>query len=242
MLPAQYNKKPSNYFCRFTFGQFFTLLVLEIFTLFFIFYLGARYGFELLGIRSPVMAAQEKKGLPEVTLTDPNAIATTQDPEVKALAKDILRAAPTPDLKTRVEEMLKEGQAKEPQAGPGTLRTAPRPESPVAAIPKPEAPAPAPPPPLESPPKPTPVIQTATTDARYSIQVGSYPNPDEAHTLVAYWKQKGYSAYLVSADIPNKGRWYRVRLGGFDTKDDAEAYLHDLQSKENVEAFVSVNE
>ncbi|MDZ4224702.1 MAG: SPOR domain-containing protein, partial [bacterium] len=64
----------------------------------------------------------------------------------------------------------------------------------------------------------------------------------EAHTLVAYWKQKGYNAYLVSADIPNKGRWYRVRLGGFDNKDDAEAYLHDLQFKENVEAFVSVNE
>ncbi|MDZ4224283.1 MAG: hypothetical protein U1D33_00095, partial [bacterium] len=145
MLPAQYNKKPSNYFCRFTFGQFFTLLVLEIFTLFFIFYLGARYGGELLGVRSPAtVAKEEKSGLPELTLTDPNAVATTQDPEMKTLAKDILRAAPTPDLKARVEAMLKEGQAKEPPAGPGALRTAPRPESPIAAIPRPEAPAPAP--------------------------------------------------------------------------------------------------
>lgn len=235
MLPAQYNQKSSNYFCRFTFGQFFTLLVIEIFTLFFIFYLGARYGGELLGVHSPTLAVQERSGLPEVILTDPNAIATTHDPEVKALAKDILKTAPSPDLKQRVEEMLKEDQVKEAATPPAELRTAPRPEVPlVAAIPKPEMPSPSPPPP--------PIIQTATTDAHYSIQVGSYPNPDEAHTFVAYWKQKGYNAYLVSADIPNKGRWYRVRLGGFDTKEDADSYLHELQSKENIEAFVSVNE
>lgn len=236
MLPSQYNKKEPGYFCRFTFGQFFTLLVLEIFTLFFIFYLGSRYGGELLGIKQTVASKDQKKNLPEVVITDPNQIATTQDPEIKALAKDLLHSAPTPDLKARVAEMLEE-----PRTAP-TLKAAPREEA-VVAVPQDIPPAPMPPPPPSSlPVKPEPIIKTATTSARYSVQVGSYPNPDEAHTLVNYWKQKGYDAYLVSADIPDRGRWYRVRIGGFETKETAESYLKDLKSKEEVDAFISVNE
>ncbi len=242
MLPSQYNKKETSYFCRFTFGQFFTLLIIEIFTLFFIFYLGSRYGGELLGVKHPIAGKEEKKNLPEVVLTDPNQIATTHDPEIKALAKDLLHSAPTPDLKQRVAEMLEEKQAAAPapaSAATSTLKAAPRVENAVAP---PQEVAPPPPPTAAALPKPEPVIKTATTNARYSIQVGSYPNPDEAHTLVDFWKQKGYDAYLVSADLPNRGRWYRVRIGGFENKDTAEAYLKDLTSKEEVDAFVSVNE
>ena len=112
MLPAHYNKKESSYFCRFTFGQFFTILVLEIFTLFFVFYLGARYGDELLSVkRVPQTAIAEESGFPKLAMTNPNVVATTQDPEIKALAKDLLEQAPTADLKQRVQEMLQESAA-----------------------------------------------------------------------------------------------------------------------------------
>lgn len=207
MLPAHYKKEVPSYFCRFTFGQFFTLLVLEIFTLFFIFYLGARYGKEFLGLPSATTAKDAT--LPEIKSTDLTAVATTKDPEIHALAKEILEAAPTPDLKERVAEMLEEGK--------GTTDQLPNKE------------------------KIKPVIQTAPADAKFTIQVGSYTNPDEAHQVVGQWKSKGYPTFLVSADIPGKGRWYRVRLGSFQTKPEAQVFLDQFKQKEGVEAFIASN-
>lgn len=216
MLPAHYRKEGTNYFCRFTFGQFFTLLLLEIFTLFFIFYLGARYGREFLGVGGETVA-NSKQNLPQVSSTDEAAVATTQDPEIKALAKDILESAPTPDLKERVAEMLGEREPKAEDRKPNL-------EKPHKVITSPQ-----------------PVIQTAPTDAKFSIQVGSYLNVDEAYTMVGRWKAKGYSAFYVSADIPGKGRFYRVRLGSFQTKPEAQVFLNQFKKKESVEAFITSN-
>lgn len=222
MLPAHYKKKESSYFCRFTFGQFFTLLVLEIFTLFFIFYLGARYGRELLGISSTEMAKEMRDGLPEVSTTEGVHVATTSDPEIKALAKDLLESSPTPDLKQRVADMLRRSQE----------RKGLKPKKETRAVFKPK-PKPS--------PKPEPVIQTAPIHGRYTIQVGSFNNSDEAHMMVNHWKGKGYPAYLLSADIPGKGRWYRVRLGGFETREEADVYMDKFKDREGVDAFVADN-
>lgn len=222
MLPEQYRKKEPSYFCRFTFNQFFTLLVIEIFTLFFIFYLGAHYGRELLGFEVKTQA-QNTEEFPELKTTNPNVIATTQDPEIKAMAKDLLKAAPTPDLKERVANLLQES---------GKEAVVPQKAQPQTAQPQPQA----------QPAQPPPVIQTAPANAHFSIQVGSYENVDEAHSMVQVWKEKGYPAFLVSADIPDKGRWYRVRIGAFEDKDSAKAYLNDLVAKEDIEAFIAVQE
>ncbi|QQR80321.1 MAG: SPOR domain-containing protein [Deltaproteobacteria bacterium] len=46
---SDYKKDLEDYFCRFTFGQFITLVLFEIVTLFFVFYLGAKYGSDLVG-------------------------------------------------------------------------------------------------------------------------------------------------------------------------------------------------
>ncbi|MBI4223707.1 MAG: hypothetical protein HY609_02135, partial [Deltaproteobacteria bacterium] len=180
MLPAHYQKDKPGYFCRFTFGQFFTLLVLEVFTLFFIFYLGARYGRSLLGIETPPTLA-ESKGLPEVKVTDPNVVVTTSDPEIKELAKDILEQAPTADLKQRVAEMLQESGEKRTtdqkkgttdyglrttdkekrttDQGLGTRDRKPETEEPHKVITQVE-----------------PVIRTGPK-APFAIQVGAYTNP-----------------------------------------------------------------
>ncbi|MDO8526255.1 MAG: SPOR domain-containing protein [Deltaproteobacteria bacterium] len=244
MLPAHYNKKESNYFCRFTFGQFFTILVLEIFTLFFIFYLGARYGDELLGVKKPLpVAVAEPEGLPRVTSTDANVVSTMQDPEIKAMAKDLLQKSSSPDLKQRVAEMLEDSAGRTrplPPREKSDWKTAP---TPVTAAPRPtvEASPPKEEPVITAAPKQEPVVQTAPT-APFSVQVGSYPNADEAHTMVDYWKKKGEKAWLVSADIPGRGRWYRVRLGGFQNKEEASSYLKNLQSDQEVDGFVVTNE
>jgi cell division septation protein DedD len=106
---------------------------------------------------------------------------------------------------------------------------------------EPQARASEPPPP---PPTPEPgVVRVKATDnSRFAIQLGSYPQMGEATRAVERLKAKGYSAFVAIADLPDRGRWYRVRIGGFDTKDDASRYVRDLSSKENVEALVVLND
>lgn len=235
MLPAHYNKKETPYFCRFTFGQFFTLLVVEIFSLFFIFYLGARYGRELLGIE--VLAKAEKgEGSVPIVATDISKVSTTADPEIRALAKDILNSAPTADLKERVQEMLQEAPKQAPVVDnrPVTQKPVVEKETPPPSAEKtsPETP--------EAPP----VIQATPTTmkGKYTVQVGSYTDPNEAHLMQNHWKEKGYPAYLVSADIPDRGRWYRVRLGGFDTREEATQFLEAFKQQEGIEGFIAPKE
>jgi cell division protein FtsN len=45
----EFHEEDEEYFCRFTFGQFVSLALLEIVALFFVFYLGARYGPVMMG-------------------------------------------------------------------------------------------------------------------------------------------------------------------------------------------------
>ena len=79
-------------------------------------------------------------------------------------------------------------------------------------------------------------------NARYSVQVGSYPDMAEGTKVVERWKAKGYPAYIMIADIPDRGRWFRVRIGGFETRAKASHYMEEFTSRENVEALVVLNE
>lgn len=49
----EFHEEDEDFFCRFSFGQFVSLAVLELVALFFVFYLGARYGPSLLGMNPP---------------------------------------------------------------------------------------------------------------------------------------------------------------------------------------------
>jgi cell division septation protein DedD len=65
---------------------------------------------------------------------------------------------------------------------------------------------------------------------------------NEATTRVDEWRNKGYPAFMMIADIPDRGRWYRVRIGGFSTKEDAQAYLDKFKQTESTEAIIVFNE
>lgn len=235
-----------SFFCRFTFGQFFALLVLEVFTLFFVFYLGARYGRGLLGLdKAPAVAVQSE-------INESGRVITTADPAVREMARELISKAESPELKNRIRKMIDQAQDK-PDRMPEVIAVErePSPEKPV------EMPVDSMP---DMQPVPTAEVQAPRTEtadssrdagviriksaenAKYSVQVGSYPNMAEATTSVEKWKKKGYPAYLMIADIPDRGRWYRVRIGGFETRGEAGRYMDEFATKENVEALVVLNE
>lgn len=265
-MSNRHNEESEGFFCRFTFGQFFALLVLEVLTIFFVFYLGARYGRGLLGLdRAPAITMEESatQGI-NPSDAENTRVATTADPEVAKMAGELVAKAETPELKDRIRKMIDEAQGpkqdKMPEVvavnRPDTPEQRKVPEPPVVttvpdeeklaqdseefAANKPEKEKAAE---EKTAPADTGVIRVKSAEnARYSVQTGSYPNATEAKNAVERLKGKGYPAYLMIADIPDRGRWYRVRIGGFSTRDEAAKYLKDFSTKENTEALVVMNE
>jgi len=64
----------------------------------------------------------------------------------------------------------------------------------------------------------------ASDDGAYSLQAISSSSEEEANKFSEKLMRAGISAYVVSANIPNRGRWYRVRIGRFRTREDAIKY------------------
>lgn len=294
---------PSHFFCKLTFGQFFTMMVLEIVTLCFVFYLGARYGNEYLKLD----VVSETKREPIAIVTEKSSSISGQEQEVLSrLAQDALSAGGKVDLKKRVDEILARGQGVPAPATANPLVIVPEEQPSQPQLPQenvvqntnvpagqlPAANAPETPPLLDqanatqeeqiaklralmaaneaaekSPNveeqqvaqtqqgEERPLRQASEDEAagvikvkssentKYAVQVGSYPDVKEASFRVEEWKSKGYPAYMMIVNLGEKGQWYRVRVGAFPDKDQANEYLSNLSSREQIkDAFVVKNE
>lgn len=73
----------------------------------------------------------------------------------------------------------------------------------------------------------------------FTVQVAASQQKDDADAVVQKLRGSGLRPYLTDVDIPGKGHWYRVRLGSFKTKGDAEKYVRDLKRETGLTAFVT---
>jgi cell division septation protein DedD len=152
----------------------------------------------------------------------------------------------------------------EPLDEPAPVAQAPAPKpaaepKPVAAAPKPAA---AEPKPTASTgkvtPEPVPTRTTAPegglkeafarasqrpTEAApggdFTLQISAFQSRAEADRFAARLRDRGYAPYIVAAEVPRKGTWYRVRMGSFKTREAAARYLADFQRETNIQAFVA---
>jgi septal ring-binding cell division protein DamX len=65
---------------------------------------------------------------------------------------------------------------------------------------------------------------------KYTIQLGSHRSIDEAEAFAEGFKVRGYNPIINEVEIPNRGIWYRVSLGVFDSITDAKDYVKKEQS------------
>ncbi len=77
----------------------------------------------------------------------------------------------------------------------------------------------------------------AETEKKITIQVASLKDPKVADRMVARLKDKWYPAYRTVAKIPGKGVWYRVRIGSFRGKVEAQSTLERLK-KDKIDAIL----
>jgi DedD protein len=76
---------------------------------------------------------------------------------------------------------------------------------------------------------------------RWTIQVNAFPDEKSAKTWVEKLKSKGYNAYMT--EVKNKGKtWYRVRVGRFASREEAQKMEEALKTKENLPKVFATNQ
>jgi len=70
-----------------------------------------------------------------------------------------------------------------------------------------------------------------------TIQTASLKDPNDADRMVAKLKQKGYAAYKIIGVIPDKGIWFRVRVGYYENSAEAADTIKQLK-KDGLDVFL----
>ena len=79
--------------------------------------------------------------------------------------------------------------------------------------------------------KSKPVVSKPEISKPWTIQVVATQDEAYGKGLIEGLKKKGFSAYLTTAEIPDRGTWYRVRVGGYAGRNEAEADCDRLKKE-----------
>ena len=75
------------------------------------------------------------------------------------------------------------------------------------------------------------LAESAGLSKKWSVQISAAPAKDIADALVQRLKGNGYDGYVVQAEV-NGQTYYRVRVGRFDTREEAESVRQSLARQE----------
>jgi len=180
---------------------------------------------------------------PTPAATQP-APATPVPGEAGTAAGETAPGAPaSPEEKEKLALMKELEAQKLPSAGPGTPKPgAPGPPAKTGTPAPPgkpagETPAPTKTAKAETEPSPLP----PSSSGPYCIQVAASQKKEEAETLKGKLAEKKFEAYVVKAEVPGKGTFFRVRIGHYKSKAQADKALRIFKSREpgHKEAFVT---
>jgi len=74
--------------------------------------------------------------------------------------------------------------------------------------------------------------QQETTQASFTVQVASLTDSTKAKELVSSLKERGFKAYTVTVQVPDKGTYHRVRVGHFKDRHEAKQIVAKLRDDE----------
>ncbi|MEW6097090.1 MAG: SPOR domain-containing protein, partial [bacterium] len=85
--------------------------------------------------------------------------------------------------------------------------------------------------PKEEKPEPTPTPIQLSEGEYFTIQLQSSQDRERVEELLTELRGRGYAAYAIAADLKEKGMWYRIRLGKYNTHEEAVKDAENLRSK-----------
>jgi cell division septation protein DedD len=78
-------------------------------------------------------------------------------------------------------------------------------------------------------------------EGRYTLQVVSYRDPEEARVFASALRKRGHAAYVTTGTIEDRGTHWRVRIGPFETRQDAQDYRTTFEREEGMNTFIVRN-
>ncbi|PLX99772.1 MAG: hypothetical protein C0622_09950 [Desulfuromonas sp.] len=82
-------------------------------------------------------------------------------------------------------------------------------------------------------------LPQVTAGGSHAVQVGAFNVAGDAVALKQRLEKDGYPAFVVEADLAEKGIWYRVRIGPYADAATAKHAQEVLEIKEQIKGFVA---
>ncbi len=180
-------------------------------------------------------------------LTEPQAPTVAEAEELEAEnGMDRLPKPPTEDSAPAVKPATEEAKPEKAEQAPVKPEAVAKDEAPKEqAKPKPK-PEPKPKPKPEPTPEPRPEPaqeQPAATNApstQYAVQISSFKEEAQAKNFVKSFQSfDNRKPYIVPSEVPGKGTWYRVKIGRFDTREQAMAYQSIFEARTSRQTMLS---
>ncbi len=153
---------------------------------------------------------------------------------------EALDRAPAPPAPDKADALTFHDRLTKEAPPPPAPDVAKAPEPPPAAPPPEPAPQPAPQAAAAPAPEARDPDRTETESAAskpWTVQLAASQDRAEAGRMASRFA--ALNPRIEEADVPGKGRFYRVRVGGFDSRDDAERYLRDVARETGARGFVT---
>ncbi|MGB8328993.1 MAG: SPOR domain-containing protein [Polyangiales bacterium] len=78
-------------------------------------------------------------------------------------------------------------------------------------------------------------------EGRYTLQVISYDDPQEAQVFASALRKRGHAAYVTTGTVEGRGTHWRVRIGPFPTRQEAQSYRATFEHEEGMNTFIVQN-
>ena len=72
----------------------------------------------------------------------------------------------------------------------------------------------------------------------HALLVASLRSQENAQKLVQRLRAKGYDPQMEALDKPDSGRWYRIIVGSFHSREDAQRFAAEFNKRENAQGMV----
>jgi cell division septation protein DedD len=74
---------------------------------------------------------------------------------------------------------------------------------------------------------------------KYTVQAGAFNDISDANALKAKLDKKGYKTYITSSETQKHKKFYKVRIGNFATRKEAEIISIKIKTIEGLNTFVT---
>lgn len=83
----------------------------------------------------------------------------------------------------------------------------------------------------QTPTEPYKVGEAVNAHGKFALQAAAFLSQTEADVLADKLKAAGVPSYVVRADLARRGRWFRVRVGRFNTGEEAQRFAAEAQPR-----------